>query len=239
MRELSEGTISDAVAAYRGCGPDEPFADGSDPDRLRHLSWDICRLHFAGAKLSGKRKQRERNGLHIAAYLAAQGLIQGASPLLTSSNAMVFESAADVLAAHAKKIAGLDVDAYAKRKKRGRLLDAHRELSDVLVPGADGTATAASRTLMGAFGCLPGFGASFARAMGDLAGGDVPNAAFATPNDASLAFLHRFWSAHRDEIDELAGRITVVDVAKRRRTDIGIGRARVLEMFAERWAADL
>lgn len=239
MRELSEGTISDAVAAYRGCGPDEPFAEGIDPARQRHLSWDICRLHFAGAKLSGKRKHRERNGLQIAAYLAGQGMIQGASPLLTASNAVVFESAAEVLAKRAKKVAGLDVDDHAKGKKRKRLLKAHAELSDALIPDADGTATAASRTLMGAFGCMPGFGGNFARAMGDLAGVDVPNAAFASPTDESLAFLHRLWSAHRDEIDELAGRIMVVDVAKGSRTDLPIGRARVLEMFADRWAADL
>ncbi|MFD5867485.1 hypothetical protein ACFWGD_02565 [Corynebacterium sp. NPDC060344] len=239
MRELPEGTITDAVAAYRGCGPDEPFPAGSDPARLRHLSWDVCRLHFAEAKLSGKRKHRERNGLHIAAYLAAQGMIQGASPLLTASNAVVFESAADVLADRAKKVAGLDVDDFGKAKKRKRLLKAHAELSDVLVPDSGGTATAASRTLMGAFGCVPGFGGNFAKAMGDLAGADVPNAAFADPTDESLAFLHRFWSAHRDEIDELAEGITVVDVAKRTRTDLPIGRARVIEMFADQWAADL
>lgn len=239
MRELSEGTITDAVAAYRGCGPDLPFAEGADPSRLRHLSWDVCRLHFAGAKLTGKRKHRELNGLHIAAYLAAQGMIQGASPLLTSSNAVVFQSAAEVLADRAKKIADLDVDDYGKGKKRKRLLKAHGELSDVLVPDSGGTATAASRTLMGTFGCLPGFGGNVAKAMGDLAGSDVPNAAFAAPTDESLAFLHRFWSAHRDEIDDLAERITVVDVAERKRTDLPIGRARVLEMFADQWAADL
>lgn len=239
MRDLAEGTISDAVAAYRGCGPDDPFADDADPTRLRHLSWDICRLHFAGAKFSEKRKHRELNGLHLAAYLAAQGMIQGASPLLTASNAVVFESAAGVLAERAKKVAALDVDRYGKSKKRKRLLKAHRELSDALVPGADGTATAASRTLMGAFGCMPGFGGTFAKAMGDLAGDDVANAAFASPTDESLAFLHRFWSAHRDEIDDLAERITVVDVANRKRTDLPMGRARVLEMFADQWAADL
>lgn len=239
MRQLFEGTISDAVAAYRGCGPDEPFADGADPARLRHLSWDVCRLHFADAKLSDKRKHRERNGLHIAAYLAAQGMIQGASPLLNSSNAVVFESAAVVLADRAKKIADLDVDDFGKAKKRKRLLKAHRELSDVLVPDAEGTATAASRTLMGSFGCMPGFGGSFAKAMGDVAGAEVPNAAFSSPTDESLAFLHRFWSEHRDEIDELATTITVVDVAKGRRTNLPVGRARVLEMFADQWADEL
>lgn len=239
MRELTEGTISDAIAAHRGCAPDEAFAPGADPARLRHLSWDICRLHFHGAKLGGKRRHRELNGLHLAAYLASQGLVQGASPLLTSANAMVFVSAAGVLADRAKKVADLDVDDYGKRKRRRRILKAHKELSDVLVPGADGTATAASRTLMGAFGCLPGFGGNFARAMGDLAGAEVPNAAFSSPTDESLAFLHRFWTAHRDEIDELATTITVVDVAKGRRTDLPIGRARVLEMFADEWAAGL
>ncbi|WP_295625090.1 hypothetical protein [uncultured Corynebacterium sp.] len=239
MREIAEGTITDAVAAYRGCGPDEPFAEGSDPTRLRHLSWDICRLHFSDATLSDKKKHRRLNALHLSAYLASQGMIQGASPLLTSSNAIVFESAVAVLEKRAKKIADLDVDDYAKPKKRKKLLKAHGELSDALVPDAGGTATAASRSMMGAFGCLPGFGGNFTKAMGNLAGRGVANAEFASPTDDSLEFLHQFWSAHRDEIDDLSTRITVVDVAKGSFTDIPVGRARILEMFADQWAAQI
>ena len=38
MRDLAEGTISDAVAAYRGCVPDDPFAD-EDNQAASQSSW--------------------------------------------------------------------------------------------------------------------------------------------------------------------------------------------------------
>lgn len=239
MQQLTPGTITDVVSAYRGCAPEDPIPPDTDPATIRGLSWDVCRLHFAGSKLKRNPAKRELDRLHLATYLSAQGLVQAASPLLTSFNVHHYDEALEVLRAYAKDLVEVDMAKFHKKKTRRLLLAAHEAVSLALLPNSGGTATAASKTLVGVFGCLPGFDGAFSTAMRDLSEDAYSASTFVWPNRDALDFISAFHAAHADEIDELAEAIRVVDVATGEYTDIPVGRARVLEMFTAEWAARL
>ncbi|MBV7295018.1 hypothetical protein KRX51_03685 [Corynebacterium sp. TAE3-ERU12] len=239
MRSLSDGTITDTVAAFRGCASDQAVPENTSPAALRGLSWDLCRAHFADSKLKNKPKKRERDRLHLATYLANQGLVQAASPLLNKVNATHYDACLDVLKKHADDIADLDLGDYKKKKRRQKLLDAHQEISLTLLPNSGGTATAASRTLDGVFACIPCFDGAFSATMRYLSEDIFPASTFVAPNHEALEFVYEFYKAHDDEIDELASTIRVVDVVAGEFTDLPISRARVLEMFTTQFAETL
>lgn len=238
MRQLPPGTITSTVAAYRGCDADTALPKDADPGMLRHLSWDVCRLHFEGSKLKRKESKRELNRLHLVAYLAAQGMLQGASGLL-HTNVHHYDAALEALRTHADDVAGLNPRKYRKGKHRKKLLAAQHDVSVALLPNSGGIATAASKSLLAVFGCMPGFDGAFSQAMRDMSEDVFPASTFNAPTDEGLAFIAEFYLAHADEIDDLAERIRVVDVAAGAYTGIPVGRARILDMFAAQRAAEL
>ncbi|WP_448851242.1 hypothetical protein [Corynebacterium sp. 335C] len=238
MKHLPTGTITDVVAAYRGCDADTAVPEGADPASLRHLSWDVCRAHFADSKLKRKESKRELDRLHLVAYLAAQGMLQGASGLLYT-NVFHYDAALEALRAHAEDVADLNPKKYRKAKHREKLLAAQRDVSLALLPNSGGIATAASKSLLAVFGCLPGFDGAFSTAMRDMSEDVFPASTFNAPTDEGLEFIAEFYLAHAEEIDGLAERIRVVDVAAGEYTDMPVGRARVIDMFTTQWAAQL
>ena len=185
----------------------------------RYASFDYCFNYFQAFDDDGRTpalaepRQMEVSCLQLGFYLASWGMFRGRAALLQNS-VKSLEPAVRVVASAPDAVWRADADDYSP-SIQAALFKVYRELGASLPGGR--SQTLVTKTMLGAFGCVPAFDRYFRDSF-----------ATATFGPKSLAGLEAYYQANAEAIN--AHRVATIDFATGDDTDRHYTRAKVIDM---------
>ena len=188
-------------------------------DTARYASFDYCFNYFQAFHDDGRApalvepRQLEMSCLQLGFYLASWGMFRGRAALLQHS-VKSLEPVVRVVAHAPEAVWRADADDYSPPVVTA-MIKVYRELSASLPGGR--SQTLVTKTMLGAFGCVPAFDRYFRESF-----------AAATFGPKSLGSLEAYYQANAKAID--AYRVATIDFATGTDTHRRYTRAKVIDM---------
>lgn len=199
---IGPGAISGVVEQYMG-GPTGVCLYN------RPRSWDFCYNHFLD--LEQVTADRQASSMQLGYYLASWGMLRGSGYLFKKTNARHYLDVLRLVEEYDKDVRGITPERFGEVKVQELLVSLYNDLAARLLPEGGRRITLVTKTMMGIWGVFPSLDQYFVNTFKDLAKSSGHPRVFSRFTANTIDYIGEFYTAHREELDDLAAGYRTVD----------------------------